>query len=72
MSLTDSFIRKEYIEVDEYIKQVDIDQLSLLAKVSIVRSTYAARHKLSNWIGLRDKIAKTIDNPKKVLRGLYT
>jgi hypothetical protein len=68
----DAFLAGEFKIVDEYLKNLELDKLSELAKVAMVRFSYCAwaRGELKEWIAARDRIAATLDNPS-VLKGLY-
>lgn len=64
------FRAKQYEVVNRFLQEADVDSLSDLAKVCLVRTTFAAKEKLSEWEPLLNTIAQTIHNPQEALKGL--
>jgi len=61
----------DYGLIDKYLDNAPLNDMSLLSKIGLIRTTYAARSKLNNWHETRDRIALTVDEPVKYLRGLF-
>ena len=72
--LSDSFYREEHSNVDQFLIELNLDE-SVLYLVAVIRFTFPARSKLSNWIEARDNVYAEIkrrgENADRVLRGLY-
>ncbi len=68
---SDAFSKRDYESVDRFLVNADIESYSTLAKVAIVRCTFPARNKLKEWHFARDRVALLLDEPEKLLRGLY-
>jgi len=71
-AVTKAFHAKDFEGVDSLLMEMDFANLNELSMVCLIRTTYCARHKLENWIDLRDRIAEVIPKPQRTLRGLYS
>ena len=69
--ITKYFTDKKYDAINDTLLVVDLSNFNALLMVCLIRATFAAREKLDNWEGLRDRIALLIDDPHQTMRGLY-
>jgi hypothetical protein len=56
------FADKEYLIVDEILKEVQLDQLSYTAMVAFVSASFPARRSLINWNALCDRVKEKLDD----------
>lgn len=61
----------DYCKVDDYLRNADPSEMSELSMVGLLRVTFAARKKLTQWHQTRDRVAMALDNPRSLLRGLF-
>lgn len=72
--ISDLFKEKKYKTVNDILAEAELDKMSPTAMTTLVRTTYPARNKLSNWndkvVDIKQKLDLSGVDSKKVLRGL--
>jgi len=72
--ISDLFSNKKYDIVDKILDQAELGKLSPTAMTTLVRTTYPARQKLSNWnrtvLNVKNVLEESGLDANKILRGL--
>lgn len=72
--IAEMFRQKDYISVDNILCTAPLNSMSVTAMVTLVRTTYPARNKLTQWskslCSIREKLHSNGENAAALLRGL--
>lgn len=58
--ITELFRFQKYDEVDGILKTVEVEKLSKLSRIAVIRFSYSARYNLSEWYDTRDRFYKYV------------
>ena len=74
--LHDTMGNRDYSIVDSFLENAPIEKISNLVMVSIIRTTFSMKRRLTKWFFVRDRIAKELssrgENSASILKGLYS